>query len=103
MMACADALIKQAVAVTLVRAQCRAQLLGHGDRDVKVGGRQHLGLAAIEPGLGLLAVAFGAAAVLAGVVGEDLGTAMVAAPQVSAESFSAAGDDVGDGAAERRA
>ena len=46
-------------------------------------------------------VAFGTAAVLAGVVGEELGAAMVAAPEVSAESFGAAGDDVGDGTAMR--
>jgi hypothetical protein len=36
---------QRAVAVTLVCAQRRAQLLGHGDRDVKVGGREQLGLA----------------------------------------------------------
>ena len=55
----------------------------------------------LEPGLGLLGVAFGTAAVLAGVVGKDLGAALVAAPQVSSEGWGAAGDDVGDGAAMR--
>ena len=78
-----------------------AQLLGHGDDDVKVRRRQHLGPAALEPGLGLIGVAFGTAAVLAGVVGEDLGVAMVAAPEVSPEGFGTAGNDVGDGTAMR--
>src|SRR5258705_5438585 len=76
-----DGLEQHTVAVTLVCAQRLAELLGHGDDDVKVGGWQHLGAAALEPGLGLIGVAFGTAAVLAGVVGEDLGAALVAAPE----------------------
>ena len=101
MIASAARLHQQAVAVALVGAQRRAQLLGHGDGDVEVRGRQHLGLGGVEPSLGLLGVAFGTAAVFAGVVGEHLGAALVAAPQVSAESLGAAGEDVGDGAAMR--
>src|SRR5882724_12400121 len=38
-----------------------------------------------------------AAAVLAGVVGVDLGAAVIAAPQVPAERVRSAGEDVGDG------
>ena len=54
MMASAAAFIKQGVAVTLVGAQHVAQLLGHGDGDVEVASRQHLGLARFEPALGLV-------------------------------------------------
>ena len=86
-----------AVPITLVRAQRRTQLLGHGNDHVEIGGWQHLGSAVGEPEPGLLGVAFGTAAVFAGVVGKDLGLAMVAAPQVPTEGWRAAGDDVGDG------
>ena len=44
---------QQGVAVTLVGAQRVAQLLGHGDGDVEIARRQHLGLAGFEPALGL--------------------------------------------------
>jgi hypothetical protein len=47
-------------------------------------------------------VALGTAPVLARVVGEDLGTALVTAPEVAAERLGAAGKDVGDGAPVRR-
>src|SRR5215472_16343284 len=92
---------QHAIAVTLVRTQCRAQFLGYGDDDVEVGGGQHLAAAVVEPQPGLPGVAFGTAAVFAGVVGEDLGLTMVAAPQLSAEGGCAAGDDVGNGPAMR--
>ena len=92
---------QHAVAVTLVGTKGRTQLRGHGDDHVEVGGGQDLAAAVVEPQPGLPGVAFGTAAVFAGVVGEDLGLAMVAAPQLPAESLSAAGDDVGDGPAVR--
>jgi hypothetical protein len=63
---------------------------------------KHLGLARLQPALGLVGVALGTAPVFAGVVGEDLGMALVAAPEVSAERLGAAGQDVGDGAPLRR-
>jgi hypothetical protein len=43
-------------------------------------------------------MAFGTAPVFAGMVGVDLGAAFITAPEVSAERFSTAGHDVGDGA-----
>ena len=89
---------QQRVAVLLVGAQRVAQFLGHGDGDVKVGTRQHLGLACAEPFFGLISMAFGTAPVLAGMVGVDLGAATIAAPEVSAERFRAAGKDVCNGA-----
>src|SRR5271157_470839 len=54
---------QQGVAVTLVGAQEVAELLRHGDNDMEVAGRKHLGLAVREPVFGLLGVAFGARAV----------------------------------------
>ena len=79
-----------------------AQFFGHGHGDVKIGARQHLGLARLEPALGLRAVTFGTAAILAGMVGEDLGAAVVATPDAAAERLGAARQYVGDGAAMRR-
>jgi hypothetical protein len=43
-------------------------------------------------------MAFGTTAIPAGVIREDLSGALVAAPEMSAESLSAAGKDIGDGA-----
>jgi hypothetical protein len=91
---------QQGIAVTLVGAQ-RSQLLRHRDGDVEVIGRQHLGLTGIEPILGLLGVAFGTGAVFAGVIGEHLVAALIAAPQVAAEGLGTASQDVGDGTAMR--
>ena len=71
---------EQGVAVALVGAQCVAELMGHGHGDVEIRARQHLGLAHLEPALDLRAVTFGTAAVLAGMVGEDLGAAALATP-----------------------
>jgi hypothetical protein len=93
-----DGLHQQGIAVTLVGAQHRAEFLRHGHRDVEVMGRQHLGLAGLEPTLGLVGVALGTTPVFAGMIGEDLGTALLAAPEVSAESLGAAGLDIGNGA-----
>jgi hypothetical protein len=56
---------EQGIAVPLVGAQDLAELLGHGDGHVKVGAREHLELAGLEPALGITGVAFGAAAVFA--------------------------------------
>src|SRR5262249_25900666 len=84
------------VAVLLVSAQHLAQLLRHGDGDVEVGAGQNLGLACGEPALRLISMTLGTAPVLAGMVGVDLGAALVAAPEMSAECFSAASEDVGD-------
>ena len=69
---------------------------------MEVGRRQHLELARLKPALGLVGVALGTAPVLARVVGEDLGPALVTAPEVAAERLGAAGKDVGDGAPVRR-
>jgi hypothetical protein len=53
--------------------QCSAaQLLRHGDRDVKVGAGQNLGFPCREPALRLVSMALGTAPVLAGMVGVDL-------------------------------
>ena len=93
---------QQRVAIFLVAAQRVPQLLRHGDGDMKVGTGQHLCLARGEPALRLISMAFGTAPVLAGMVGVDLGAAMIAAPQVSAERFGATRKHVGDGAPVRR-
>jgi hypothetical protein len=92
---------QQGVAVTLVGAQQRSQLLRHRDGDVEIIGRQHLGLAGFEPGVALLGVAFGTGAVFAGVLREHLVAALIAAPQVSAAGLGTASQDVGDGTAMR--
>ncbi len=42
-------------------------------------------------------MAFGTTPVLAGVIGEDLGAALIATPEVSAEGFGSARQDIGDG------
>jgi len=47
---------------------------------------QHLCAAALEPCLGLIGVALGTAPVLAGVKGEDLAGAALAAPEMSASA-----------------
>ena len=86
------------VAVTLVGAQDLPEFLGHGHGDMEVAGRQHLGLARLEPAFGLVGMAFWTTPILAGVIREDLGGALVAAPEMSAESLGTAGKDIGDGA-----
>jgi hypothetical protein len=85
------------VAVALVGAQHVPQFLGHSDGDVEIRDWQHLGAAGLEPPLGLLGVALGAAPILAGVIREHLGAAMVTAPDVSAEDGGSAVQNVGDG------
>jgi hypothetical protein len=93
---------QEGVAVTLVGAQYVAEFLGHGHGDVEIARRQHLGLAGFEPALGLSAMTFGTTPVLAGMIGEDLGGALVATPEPPSEGFGAASLDVGDGAPVRR-
>jgi hypothetical protein len=89
------------VAVMLIGAQHVAQLLRHRDGDVEVGARQKFGFARCNPAFSLITVASRAAPVLARVVGEDLGAAMIAAPQVPAGLFAPAGENAGDGVAVR--
>jgi hypothetical protein len=93
---------QRAVAVALVSAQGGAQFLGHGDGDVEVRTWQHLGLALLQPGAGLLAMALRATPVAAGMKVQHLGAAPRAALQVSAQGLGPARQDVGDGAAVRR-
>ena len=59
------------VAVTLVGAQDLPEFLGHGHGDMEVAGRQHLGLARLEPAFGLVGMAFGTTPILAGVIREE--------------------------------
>src|SRR5215467_279396 len=68
---------------------------------MKVGARQHLELASLQPALGLMGVALGAAAVAAAVVGKNLLGTMIALPEVSSQRCGATGENVGDGAAMR--
>ena len=48
---------QQGISVLLVGAQDPAELLGHGDGHMKVGAREHLELAGLEPTLGILGMA----------------------------------------------
>ena len=68
----------------------------------KVRHRQQLRLAAFEPLLGLRGVALRATAITAGVVGEHLGVARLAVPDLAAERRGAAVENVLDGALVRR-
>ena len=86
------------VSIALIGAQHLAQCVGHGDDDMEIPARQHFGLTSLQPAFGLVGMTFGAAPVFAGVIGEDLGVAFVATPDVSAERLGAAGHDVVDGA-----
>ena len=92
---------QRAIAGLLMAAQGGPQLLGHGDGDVEVRHRQHLGPALVEPGLGLRAVALRAGAVAAGMEDMDQAAAVGASPLLAAERLGPAGDDVGDGATMR--
>jgi hypothetical protein len=58
-------------------------------------------LPASSQSLGLLGVVSGTGAVFAGVIGEHLVAALIAAPQMAAEGLGAASQDVGDGTAMR--
>ena len=61
----------------------------------------NLGLAGRQPALGLVHMAFGTAAVLAGAIVEDRCGTLVATPEAASERLGAAGPDVGDGAPKR--
>jgi len=87
---------QHAIAVALIGPQHLAQLGGHSDRDVEVRHRQHLRLTTSEPLLGLRGVTLRAAAVSAGMVGEHLGVARFAAPDLATERLGATGQDVID-------
>ena len=89
---------RKGVAVALVGAQHVPQFLGQRDGDVEIAARQHLELARRKPALGLISMAFRTAPVLARMVGVDFVAARIAAPEVPAERFGAAGQNVGDGA-----
>jgi hypothetical protein len=86
------------ISVALMSTQHLAQFGGHGDGDVEIRHRQHLRPAAFEPLLGLGGVALGAAAIGTGVPGEHLGSALFAAPHLTAERGGAAVENVLDGA-----
>ena len=89
---------QKGIAVTLVGAQRVAKLLRYGDGYMEVAARQHLALAGLEPTLGLSAMTFGTTPILAGVIGEHFGGALIAPPDASTERLGAAGLDVDDGA-----
>lgn len=89
---------QKAVGVALMAAHHVAQFGRHGNGDMEVRGRQHLGAAGFEPMPGLVGMALGAAPVATAVVGIDLGAAGGAAPEMSAQLRGPAGRDVGQGA-----
>ena len=89
---------EQRIAGRLVGAQRVAQFLRHGNGDMEVAAGQHFGLPCVEPPLSLIRMAFGTAAVPAGMVGITFGAALAAAPKVPAKRLRAAGKNVGDGA-----
>ena len=89
---------QHAIAVALIGPQRRAQLGRHGDGDVEVRHRQQFRPTTFEPLLGLCGVALGAAAIAAGMVGEHLGVARLAVPDLAAERRGAAVENVLDGA-----
>jgi hypothetical protein len=93
---------QQGIAVALVGTQNGAQFLGHGDGDMEIMAGQHLGFAPRQPMVGIVGVAFGTGAAVAGMIGEDLVAAMIAMPEASAEGFGATVQNVGDGATMRR-
>ena len=94
---CGTGLHQCPIAVALIGAQHRAQFGRHGDGDVEVWHRQQFRLTTFEPLLGLCGVALGATAVAAGMVGEHLGVARLAVPDLAAESRGAAVENVLDG------
>ena len=93
---------QHAIAVALIGPQHRAQFGRHGDGDMEVRHRQQLRLTAFEPLLGLRGVALRATAITAGMVGEHLGVARLAVPDLAAERRGAAVENVLDGAPVRR-
>jgi hypothetical protein len=88
---------QHAIAVALIGAQHLAQFGRHGDGDVEVRDWQHLCLPMFEPFPGLRGVALGTTTVAAGVPGEHLSVASIAAPDLAAECRGAAVEDVLNG------
>jgi hypothetical protein len=72
------------VQVSLVGARKRPQLLGQGQDDMKVGGRQEFLPPLCQPSFGVQAMTLGATAVAAGVVDVVFLTPVIARPQVPA-------------------
>jgi hypothetical protein len=89
---------QHAVAITLIGPQHFAQFGGHGDGDMEIRHRQHLRLPVLEPFLDLRRVTLGTTAIATRVVGEHLGVALVATPDLATECRGAAVEDVFDGA-----
>ena len=89
---------QHAITIALIGAQHLAQFFGHGDGDVEVRHRQHLRPAAFKPLLRLGGVALWTAAVATRVVGEHLGVALDATPNLATERSGATVEDVFDGA-----
>ncbi len=92
---------EQRVGDFLPAAQRLAQFIRHGDGDMKVRAGQKFALPRFEPSLRLIRMAFGTASVPAGMVGIDVLVATIATPEMPAERFGAAGQNVRDGAAMR--
>jgi hypothetical protein len=88
---------QHAIAVTLVGAQHLAQFGRHSDSDVEVRHRQQFRLPLFQPFLGLCGVTLGTTAVAAGMIGEHLGVAGIATPDLAAECGGAAVENVLDG------
>jgi len=93
---------QQAIADLLMAAEHVPQLCRDRHGDVEVMGRQQLGRPGLEPVLRLVLMTFRAAAIVAAVVGWDLGAARGAAPKQSAEQCGVAGQDVRQGTPVRR-
>jgi hypothetical protein len=88
---------QHAIAVTLVGAQHLAQFGRHSDSDVEVRNWQQFRLSVFQPFLCLCGVTLGTTAVAAGMIGEHLGLACSAAPDLSAECRGPAVENVLDG------
>src|SRR5262249_13944966 len=74
---------EEGISVLLVGAQNVAELLGDCDGDVEVGAVQRRELAGLEPALGIIGVALGAAAVFAAMIGEHRVRTVIALPEVA--------------------
>ena len=85
------------VEVLLVAADERSQLLGHGQADLHVGHREAFLAPLVQPGVGVVVVALGTAAMAAGVVDIILAATVVTWVQVPPQGLRAAGEAVRDG------
>lgn len=86
------------VKVLLMTTDELTELVGHGEDHVEVGNRQELLTPLFPPPLGLMAMAFGATAVAAGVVDVVCLTAMRALQQLPAQGLGPAVDKIVHGA-----